>query len=168
MDWVVRVRHCTSGSLVRSDLGVREMWVALLDKNVATHGRRCDGERGRMELNEGWERVVQVLLFWSNLTQDSWMRILSVVWCVIIIIIIFQETHAAYRLWRGYIHFGLKPFVVLLSLQFLVKHSVEVLLLFCSDSPCYLPCVLLSAAYKRMKENERNGNNKETKESPID
>ena len=46
---------------------------------------------------------------------------------------------------------GLKPFVVLLSLQFLVKHSVEVLLLFCSDSPCYLPSVLLSAANKRMK-----------------
>ena len=62
VDWVVRVRHCTSGSLVRSDLGVREMWVALLDKNVATCGRRWDGERGRMELNEGWERVVQVLL----------------------------------------------------------------------------------------------------------
>ena len=46
---------------------------------------------------------------------------------------------------------GLKPFVVLLSLGFHVKHSVEVLLLFCSDSPCYLPSVLLSAAYKRMK-----------------
>ena len=55
VDWIVRVRHCISGSLVtrRSDLGVREMWVAVLDKNVATHGRRWDGERGRMELNEG-------------------------------------------------------------------------------------------------------------------
>ena len=148
MDWVVRVRQCTSGSLVRSDMGVREMWVARLDKNVAIGGRRWDRERGRMELNAGWERVVQVLLLWSNLTQDSWMRILSVVWCVIIIIIIFHETHAAYRLWRGYIHFGLKPFVVLLSLQFRIKHSVEVLLLFSSDSPCYLPRSMLSAAYK--------------------
>ena len=46
---------------------------------------------------------------------------------------------------------GLKPFVVLLSLQFHVKHSVEVLLLFCSDSPCYLPSVMLSAAYEKMK-----------------
>ena len=46
---------------------------------------------------------------------------------------------------------GLKPFVVLLSLQFLVKHSFEVLLLFCSDSPSYLPSLMLSAAYKRMK-----------------
>ena len=46
---------------------------------------------------------------------------------------------------------GLKPFVVLLSLLFLVKHSVEVLLLFCSDSPCSLPSVMLSAAYKRMR-----------------
>ena len=82
MDWVVRVRHCTSASLVRSDLGVREMWVALLDKNVATRGRRWDGERGRMELNEGWERVVHVLLLWSNLTQGSWIRIMSVVWYV--------------------------------------------------------------------------------------
>ena len=43
---------------------------------------------------------------------------------------------------------GLKPFVVLLSLQFLIKHSVEVLLLFSSDSPCYLPSVMLSTAYK--------------------
>ena len=43
---------------------------------------------------------------------------------------------------------GLKPFVVLLSLQFLIKHSVEVLLLFSSDSPCYLLRIVLSAAYK--------------------
>ena len=43
---------------------------------------------------------------------------------------------------------GLKPFVVLLSLQFLIKHSVEVLHLFSSDSPCYLPHIMLSAAYK--------------------
>ena len=35
------------------------MWVALLYKNVATRGHRWDGESGRMELNEGWERVVQ-------------------------------------------------------------------------------------------------------------
>ena len=42
---------------------------------------------------------------------------------------------------------GLAPFVVFLSLQSLNKHSVEVLL-FCSDSPCYLPSIMLSAAYK--------------------
>ena len=42
----------------------------------------------------------------------------------------------------------LKPFVVLLSLQFLIKHSVKVLLLFSSDCPCYLPCIMLSAVYK--------------------
>ena len=58
MDWVVRVRHCTSGSLVMSDLGVREMCVVLLDKNVTTRGRRWGGEVGRMELKEGWEMVV--------------------------------------------------------------------------------------------------------------
>ena len=68
MDWVVRVRHCTSGSLVISDLGVREMCVALLDKNVATRGRRWGWEGGRMELKEGWQIVVQVLLLLSNLT----------------------------------------------------------------------------------------------------
>ena len=34
---------------MRSGLGVREMWVALRDKNVATRGRRWDGERGRLQ-----------------------------------------------------------------------------------------------------------------------
>lgn len=42
---------------------------------------------------------------------------------------------------------GLRPFVILLSLQFLVKHSFEVLLLFCSDNPCYLSSIMLSTAY---------------------
>ena len=41
---------------------------------------------------------------------------------------------------------GLEPFVILLSLQFRIKHSVEVLLLFYSDSLCYLLYVILSAA----------------------
>ena len=49
------------------------MCVALLDKNVATCGHRWVGEGGRMELKEGWEIVVQVLLLLSNLTQGSWM-----------------------------------------------------------------------------------------------
>ena len=31
-----------------------------------------------MELKEGWERVVQVLVLLSNLTQGSWIRIMSV------------------------------------------------------------------------------------------
>ena len=82
MDWVVRVRHCTSGSLVISDLVVREMCVAHLDKIVATRGRRWGGEGGRMELKEGWDIVVQVFLLLSNLTQGSGMSIMSVVWCV--------------------------------------------------------------------------------------
>ena len=50
VDGVVRVRHCISESLVMSNSGVREMWVALLDKNVATRGCRWGGEGGRMEL----------------------------------------------------------------------------------------------------------------------
>ena len=65
-----------------SDLGVRVMCVALLDKNVATRGRILGGEGGRIESKEGWEIVVQVLLLWSNLTQGSWMKMMSVVWCV--------------------------------------------------------------------------------------
>ena len=43
---------------------------------------------------------------------------------------------------------GLQPFVVLLSLRSLNKQSVKVLLLFSSDSSCYLPSIMLSAAYK--------------------
>ena len=65
-----------------SDLGVREIYMPLLEKNVATCGRRWGGEEGGMELKEGWEMVVQVLLIWSNLTQGSWIEMISVVWCV--------------------------------------------------------------------------------------
>ena len=61
-----------------SDLGMREMCIALLDKNLATRGRRWGGEGGRMELKEGWKIVVQLLLLLSNLTEGSWMRIMSV------------------------------------------------------------------------------------------
>ena len=43
---------------------------------------------------------------------------------------------------------GLEPSVVLLSLRSLNRHSVKVLILFSSDSPCYLPSIMLSAAYK--------------------
>ena len=82
VDWVVRVRHCTSGLLVISDQGVTEMCIALLDTNVATRGHRWGGEGGRMELKEGWEKVIQVLLLLTNLTQGSRMRMMSVVWCV--------------------------------------------------------------------------------------
>ena len=43
---------------------------------------------------------------------------------IIIIIIIFHETHAAYRLWRGYIHFGIEtlccPFVSPLLLLYFI------------------------------------------------
>jgi hypothetical protein len=44
--WVERVRHCTSGSLVISLLGVREMCAAVLDKKAATRGRRWLGRKG--------------------------------------------------------------------------------------------------------------------------
>ena len=70
VDRVVRVWHYISGLLVMSDQGEKEMCVALLDKNVATDGRRWGGEGGRIQLKEGWEMVVQVLLLWSNLTKD--------------------------------------------------------------------------------------------------
>ena len=65
-----------------SDLVVREICVALLERNVVTRSHRWGAEEGRMELKEGWEMVVHVLLIWSNLTQGSWMRMISVVWCV--------------------------------------------------------------------------------------
>ena len=42
------VRNWTSGSLVRSFLGVREMCF-VLDRKVATRGLSCDD--GRMEVN---------------------------------------------------------------------------------------------------------------------
>ena len=48
VDWVVRARYCTSGLLVISDLGVREMCVALLDKYVATRGCSWGEEGGRI------------------------------------------------------------------------------------------------------------------------
>lgn len=62
-------------------LGVREMWVAVLDKNAATRGRKWDGEEGRIEVKEGWDMVVQVLLLLSYLTQGSWIRMISVDLC---------------------------------------------------------------------------------------
>jgi|SRR5436853_714915 len=68
-------RHCTSGSFVRSDLGVRVMWVEVLERNVTTLGFNWVG--GIMEWKEGWEMVVQLPLLSSNLTQGSWIRMIS-------------------------------------------------------------------------------------------
>ena len=79
MEGVVSVRHWTSGSEVISFLGVREMWVAVLERKVATCGLSCAGDWRRIDLKEGWEIVFQVLLFLSNRTQGSWIRIMSVV-----------------------------------------------------------------------------------------
>ena len=51
---------------------------------------------------------------------------------VIIIIIIFHETHAAYRLWRGYIHFGIEtlccPVVSPVSCQTFCRRPPHVLI----------------------------------------
>ena len=81
MDGVVSVRHWTSGSEVMSFLVVREMWVAVLERKVATRGLCCAGYGGRIEVKEGWEMVFQVLLMLSNRTQGSWIRTMSVVFC---------------------------------------------------------------------------------------
>ena len=78
---VVSVRHWTSGSEVMSFLGVREMWVAVLERKVATCGLSCAGDGGRIEVKEGWEMVFQVWLLLSNRTQGSWIRTMSVVLC---------------------------------------------------------------------------------------
>src|SRR6266705_2826197 len=70
-----RERHCTSGSFDRSDLGVRVMWVEVLKMNVITLG--FNWVVGIMERKEGWEMVVQLPLLSSNLTQGSWIRMIS-------------------------------------------------------------------------------------------
>ena len=53
MEGVVSVRHWTSGSEVISFLGVREMWVAVLERKAATRGLSCVGHGGRIEVKEG-------------------------------------------------------------------------------------------------------------------
>ena len=47
---VVSVRHWTSGSEVISFLGVREMWVAVLERKAATRGLSCVGDCGRIDV----------------------------------------------------------------------------------------------------------------------
>ena len=60
MEGVVSVRQWTSGSKVMSFLGVREMWVAVLERKVATRTLSCAGDGGKIEVKEGWEMVFQV------------------------------------------------------------------------------------------------------------
>ena len=81
VEGVVSVRHWTSGSEVISFLGGREMWVAVLERKVATRGLCCAVDGGRIDVKEGWEIVFQVLLLLSDRTQGSWIRIMSVVLC---------------------------------------------------------------------------------------
>ena len=81
MEGVVNVRHWTSGSEVMSFLGVREMWVAVLERKVARRSLSCAGDGGRIEVKKGWEMVFQVWLLLSNRTQGSWIRSMSVVLC---------------------------------------------------------------------------------------
>ena len=83
VEGVVSVRHWVSGSQVMSFLGVREMWVAVLERKAATRGLSCAGDGGRKEVKEGWVMVFQVLLLLSNRThwQGSWIRTMSVVLC---------------------------------------------------------------------------------------
>ena len=81
MDGVVIDRYWTSGSEVMSFLVVREMWVAVLERKVATRGLSCAGHGGRIEVKVGWEMVFQVLLLLSNRTQGSWIGTMSVVLC---------------------------------------------------------------------------------------
>ena len=62
MEEVVSIRHWTSGSGVISFLGVREMWVAVLERKTATRGLSCTGDWDRIDVKEGWEIVFQLLL----------------------------------------------------------------------------------------------------------
>ena len=144
MDGLVSDRHWTSGSQVMSFLGVWEMWVAVLERKAATRRLSCAGDWGRIDVKKGCEIVFQVLLLLSNRTQGSWIRMMSLVLLLLLLYFMRRMQPIGYGV-AIYI-LELKPFVVLLSLQFLVKHSVELLLLFCSDSPCYLPSVTFSTA----------------------
>ena len=106
MEGVISVRHWLSGSTVMSFLGVREMWVAVLERKAATRGLSCAGDVGRTEAKEGRETSFQAPLLLSNRTQGSWIRTMSVVLCARwIIIIIFHFMLAAYRLWQINIHY---------------------------------------------------------------
>ena len=81
VEGVVSVIYWTSGSEVMSFLGVREMWVAVLERKVATHGLSCARDGGRIEVKEGCEMVFQVWLLLSNRTQGFWIRTMSLVLC---------------------------------------------------------------------------------------
>ena len=50
MEGEVSVRHWSSGSEVMSFLGVREIWVAVMEKKAATCGLSCAGDGGRIEV----------------------------------------------------------------------------------------------------------------------
>ena len=57
VEGVVTVRHWTSGSEVISFLGVREMWVSVLERKAATRGLSCAGDCGWIDVKEGWAIV---------------------------------------------------------------------------------------------------------------
>ena len=73
VEGVVSIRHWISGSEVTSFLGVREMWVSVLERKAATGVLSCPGDGGRIVVKERWEMVFQVLLLLSNRTQGSWI-----------------------------------------------------------------------------------------------
>ena len=50
VEGVVSVRHWTSGSEVISFLGVRKMWVAVLERKAATRRLSCAGDWGRIDV----------------------------------------------------------------------------------------------------------------------
>ena len=81
MEGVVSVRHWTYGSEVMSFLGLREMWVAVLEWKAASYALSCAGDWRRIDVKERWEIVFQVLLLLLNRNQGSWIRIMSVVLC---------------------------------------------------------------------------------------
>ena len=101
--------------------------------------------------------VVQVLLLLSNLTQGSWMRIMSV---VIIIIIIVHFMLAAYRLWHSTVQdLGIQP-IFSISL-----HRFSASILVRSTSFCSFVCPLSTGIILHQFNQQFNAKGKEkTKE----
>ena len=60
VEGVVSIGHRISRSELISFLGVREMWVAVLEREAPTSRLSCAGDGGRIEVKEGWETVFQV------------------------------------------------------------------------------------------------------------
>ena len=108
------------------------------------------GLRNGMVAVAVWRRVLQRIVAASSRPESEiWCRccLFAAVQQVILLLLYFKRHMQPIGYGVAIYILGFKPSVILFSLQFLIKHSVDVLLLLCYDSPCNLPCIMLSAAY---------------------